>query len=118
MLSSAQPNTLTALTEDDAFSEDEDEAERILAERRDREQPNEAFTRHMTPSAVLAIVVGTSPLPRTQATKKLWAYIKRNGLQDEKDRRMINADAKLRPIFNKDRISMFEMTKLVSKHLR
>jgi chromatin remodeling complex protein RSC6 len=62
-------------------------------------------------------VVGSSPLPRTQVTKKLWAYIKRNGLQDKKNRRMINADAKLRPIFKKDQVSMFEMTKLVSRHL-
>ncbi|HEU4760700.1 MAG TPA: SWIB/MDM2 domain-containing protein, partial [Gemmatimonadales bacterium] len=65
----------------------------------------------------LAAVVGSSPLPRTQVTKKLWAYIKRNGLQDKKNRRMINADAKLRPIFKKDQVSMFEMTKLVSRHL-
>jgi chromatin remodeling complex protein RSC6 len=71
----------------------------------------------MTPSATLAAVVGSSPLPRTQVTKKLWAYIKRNGLQDKKNRRMINADAKLRPIFKKDQVSMFEMTKLVSRHL-
>jgi chromatin remodeling complex protein RSC6 len=71
----------------------------------------------MTPSSTLAAVVGSSPLPRTQVTKKLWAYIKRNGLQDKKNRRMINADAKLRPIFKKDQVSMFEMTKLVSRHL-
>lgn len=79
--------------------------------------PNAAFMKAMTPSATLAAVVGSSPLPRTQVTKKLWAYIKRNGLQDKKNRRMINADAKLRPIFKKDQVSMFEMTKLVSRHL-
>ena len=79
--------------------------------------PNAAFMKAMTPSATLAAVVGSSPLPRTQVTKKLWAYIKRNGLQYKKNRRMINADAKLRPIFKKDQVSMFEMTKLVSRHL-
>jgi chromatin remodeling complex protein RSC6 len=79
--------------------------------------PNAAFMKAMTPSSTLAAVVGSSPLPRTQVTKKLWAYIKRIGLQDKKNRRMINADAKLRPIFKKDQVSMFEMTKLVSRHL-
>jgi chromatin remodeling complex protein RSC6 len=79
--------------------------------------PNAAFMKAMTPSSTLAAVVGSSPLPRTQVTKKLWAYIKRNGLQDKKNRRMINADAKLRPIFKRDQVSMFEMTKLVSEHL-
>jgi chromatin remodeling complex protein RSC6 len=82
-----------------------------------KRKPNAAFMKAMTPSATLAAVVGSSPLPRTQVTKKLWAYIKRNGLQDKKNRRMINADAKLRPIFKKDQVSMFEMTKLVSRHL-
>lgn len=79
--------------------------------------PNAAFMKAMTPSSTLAAVVGSSPLPRTQVTKKLWAYIKRNGLQDKKNRRNIKADAKLRPIFKKDQVSMFEMTKLVSRHL-
>ncbi len=82
-----------------------------------KRKPNAAFMKAMTPSSTLAAVVGSSPLPRTQVTKKLWAYIKRNGLQDKKNRRMINADAKLRPIFKKDQVSMFEMTKLVSRHL-
>ncbi len=80
--------------------------------------PNAAFMKAMTPSSTLAAVVGSSPLPRTQVTKKLWAYIKRNGLQDKKNRRMINADAKLRPIFKKDQVSMFEMTKLVRTPLK
>ena len=79
--------------------------------------PNAAFMKAMTPSSTLAAVVGICPLPRTQVTKKLWAYINRKGLQDKKNRRMINADAKLRPIFKKDQVSMFEMTKLVSRHL-
>ena len=82
-----------------------------------KRKPNAAFMKAMTPSSTLAAVVGSSPLPRTQVTKKLWAYIKRNGLQDKKNRRMINADAKLRPIFKQDQVSMFEMTKLVSRHL-
>jgi chromatin remodeling complex protein RSC6 len=82
-----------------------------------KRKPNAAFMKAMTPSATLAEVVGSKPLPRTEVTKKLWAYIKRKGLQDRKNRRMINADAKLRPIFKKDQVSMFEMTKLVSKHL-
>ena len=79
--------------------------------------PNPAFMKPMTPSAQLAAVVGSSPMPRTEITKKLWEYIKRKGLQDAKERRMINADENLRPIFKKDRVSMFDMTKLVNKHL-
>jgi upstream activation factor subunit UAF30 len=80
--------------------------------------PNAAFMRAMTPSAQLGTVVGTAPLPRTEVTKKLWAYIKRKGLQDAKNRRQINADENLKPIFGgKSNVSMFEMTKLVNKHL-
>ncbi len=81
--------------------------------------PNAAFMKPMNPSAQLANVVGSSPLPRTEVTKKLWAYIKRKGLQDSKNRRMINADENLRPVFGgKGQVSMFEMTKLVNKHLK
>jgi upstream activation factor subunit UAF30 len=81
--------------------------------------PNAAFMRAMTPSAQLGTVVGTAPLPRTEVTKKLWAYIKRKGLQDAKNRRQINADENLKPIFGgKSQVSMFEMTKLVNKHLK
>ena len=77
-----------------------------------------AFMKPMTPSATLAAVIGSSPMPRTEVTKKLWAYIKRNGLQDHVNRRMINADDKLRAVFGgKSQVSMFDMTKLVSKHL-
>ena len=73
----------------------------------------------MNPSATLAAVVGSSAMPRTEVTKKIWAYIKRNGLQDKKNRRMINADEKLKPVFGgKSQVSMFEMTKLVNKHLK
>ena len=79
--------------------------------------PNAAFMKPMTPSAQLAMVVGAAPLPRTEVTKKLWAYIKRKGLQDAKNRRNINADDNLKPVFGgKAQVSMFEMTKLVNKH--
>jgi upstream activation factor subunit UAF30 len=72
----------------------------------------------LEPSAALAAVVGSKPLPRTQVVKKLWAYIKKNNLQDAKNRRNINADSKLKPVFGKAQVSMFEMTKIVSKHLK
>ena len=81
--------------------------------------PNAAFMKAMTPSAQLATVVGSTPIPRTEVTKKLWQYIKRNNLQDPKERRMIVADDKMKPVFGgKGRVSMFEMTKLVNKHLK
>ncbi len=81
--------------------------------------PSAAFMKPMTPSAQLSNVVGSEPLPRTEVTKKLWAYIRRKGLQDQKNRRMINADDNLRPIFGGSRqVSMFEMTRLVNKHLK
>ena len=83
-----------------------------------KRKPNAAFMRPLTPSTTLAAVVGASPLPRTEVVKKLWAYIKKNSLQDSKNRRNINADDKLKPIFGKATVSMFEMTKLVSKHLK
>ena len=80
--------------------------------------PSAAFMKPMQPSSQLATVVGSSAIPRTEVTKKLWAYIKRNGLQDSKNRRMINADDKLRPVFSgKSQVSMFDMTKLVNRHL-
>ena len=79
--------------------------------------PNAAFMKAMQPSEQLSAVVGSSPMPRTEITKKLWQYIKRKGLQDAKERRMINADENLRPIFKRDQVSMFDMTKLVNKHL-
>ena len=81
--------------------------------------PNAAFMKPMQPSAALGGVVGNNPMPRTEITKKLWGYIKKNNLQDPKERRMIVADDKLKPVFNgKGRVSMFEMTKLVNKHLK
>jgi upstream activation factor subunit UAF30 len=84
-----------------------------------KRKPNAAFMRPMQLDAALSAVVGSTPIPRTEVTKKLWQYIKRNGLQDAKERRMINADDKLRAVFNgKSKVSMFEMTKLVSKHMK
>jgi upstream activation factor subunit UAF30 len=81
--------------------------------------PNPAFMKPMQPDAALAAVVGNNPMPRTEITKKLWQYIKKNGCQDQKERRMINADDKLRPVFGgKNKVSMFEMTKLVNKHMK
>ena len=87
------------------------------AAKKSARKPNAAFMKAVKPSAALAVVVGAAPLPRTEVTKKLWAYIKRKGLQDTKNRRNIHADAALKPIFKKDQVNMFEMTKLVSKHL-
>ena len=80
---------------------------------------NAAFMKPVQPSAALAEVVGSKPIPRTEVTKKLWAYIKKNKLQDAKNRRMINADATLKSVFGgKSSVNMFEMTKLVGKHLK
>ena len=80
--------------------------------------PNPGFMKALTPSAELAAVVGASPLPRTEVTKKIWDYIKKNNLQDAANKRMINADGKLRAVFGKDQVSMFEMTKILSQHLK
>jgi len=84
-----------------------------------KRKPNAAFMKPMNPSSTLAAVIGSGAMPRTEVTKKIWAYIKRNGLQDKKNRRNINADDKLKAVFGgKSSVSMFEMTKLVSKHLK
>ena len=84
-----------------------------------KRKPNAAFMKAMTPSAVLAVVVGSNPLPRTEVTKKIWDYIKKNKLQDAINKRLINADEKLKAVFGgKSKVSMFEMTKLVSNHLK
>jgi chromatin remodeling complex protein RSC6 len=81
-------------------------------------KPNAAFMKPVTPDAVLAPIVGSKPLPRTELTKKLWAYIKKNGLQDKKVKTQINADDSLKAVFGgKSKVSMFEMTKLVSGHV-
>ncbi len=84
-----------------------------------KRKPNAAFMKAMTPSAALAAVVGSKAQPRTEITKNIWNYIKKNKLQDAKNRRMINADDKLKDVFGgKKQVSMFEMTKLVNKHLK
>ena len=84
-----------------------------------KRKPNAAFMKPMNPSASLAAAIGSSAQPRTEVTKKIWGYIKRNNLQDKKNRRMINADDKLKVVFGgKSQVSMFEMTKLVNKHLK
>jgi upstream activation factor subunit UAF30 len=81
--------------------------------------PNAAFMRPVQPDATVAEVVGAKPIPRTEVTKRLWAYIKKNGLQDKTNRRMINADVALKAVFGgKSSVNMFEMTKLVNKHLK
>jgi len=81
-------------------------------------KPNAAFMKALTPSAALAAVIGDKPLPRTEVVKKLWDYIKKGKLQDAVNKRLINADAKLKEVFGKAQVNMFEMTKLVSKHLK
>ena len=84
-----------------------------------KRKPNAAFMKPMTPSALLAAVIGATPMPRTEVTKKIWDYIKKNKLQDAINRRLINADERLRAVFGgKGKVSMFEMTKLVSNHLK
>ena len=83
-----------------------------------KRKPNAAFMAPMQPSATLGAVIGDKAMPRTDVTKKIWDYIKKNGLQDKANRRMINADEKLMKLFGKKQVSMFEMTKLVSKHVK
>ena len=94
-------------------------AKKAPAKKAAARKPNAAFMKAMTPSPELAAVVGNKPMPRTEITKKLWVYIKKNNLQDPKERRMINADDNLKAVFNgKKQVSMFDMTKLVNKHLK
>jgi len=83
-----------------------------------KRKPNAAFMKAMTPSASLAAIVGSAALPRTEVTKKVWDYIKKNKLQDAVNRRMINADDKLKQVLGKAKVTMFEMTKLISSHLK
>ena len=93
-------------------------AKKPAAKKTAARKPNASFMKEMTPSAALAEVVGNKPLPRTEVVKKLWAYIKKNNLQDAKNKRQINADDKLKPIFGgKKNVTMFEMTALVNKQL-
>ena len=94
-------------------------APKKVAKKKSARKPSAAFMRPLTPSAALAEVVGSKPLPRTEVVKKIWVYIKANKLQDSKNRRNINADAKLKPVFGgKAQVSMFDMAKLISKHLK
>jgi len=92
-------------------------AKKAAKKAKTKRTPNAAFMKPVTPSAALAAVVGAKAMPRTEVTKKIWAYIRKNGLQDQKNRRNINADDKLQVIFKKPTVNMFEMTKLISKHL-
>jgi upstream activation factor subunit UAF30 len=93
-------------------------AKKAAPKKKSARKPNAAFMAPLTPSATLGEVVGNKPIPRTEVVKKIWDYIKKNNLQDAKNRRMINADAKLKPIFGKDQISMFELAKIVNKHVK
>jgi len=94
-------------------------AAKKAAAKKPARQANAAFMRPVQPSEALAEIVGSKPIPRTEVTKKLWAYIKKNDLQDKKNRRMINADGVLKPVFGgKQAVNMFDMTKLVGKHLK
>jgi upstream activation factor subunit UAF30 len=93
-------------------------APRKAAKKKSARKPNAAFMKPMTPTGPLAAIIGSSPMPRTEVTSKIWAYIKRNKLQDSVNRRNINADEKLRPLFGKAQANMFELTKFVSKHLK
>jgi chromatin remodeling complex protein RSC6 len=89
------------------------------AKKKSARKPNAAFMKPVTPDAALSAVIGAKAVPRTEVTKKLWAYIKKNGLQDKKNKRNINADATLKAVFGgKSTVNMFEMTKLVSKHVK
>jgi len=90
-----------------------------VAKKKSARKPSAAFMRPLTPSAALAEIVGSKPLPRTEVVKKMWVYIKANKLQDKANKRMINADAKLKPVFaGKGQVSMFDMAKLLTKHLK
>jgi upstream activation factor subunit UAF30 len=94
-------------------------APKKAAKKKSARKPNAAFMAALTPSPTLAEVIGSKAVPRTEVIKKIWDYIKKNGLQDSKNRRMINADGKLKPLFDgKDQISMFELAKVVSKHVK
>lgn len=94
-------------------------AAKKAAKKKSARKPNAAFMAPLTPSATLAEVIGTKPLPRTEIIKKIWEYIKKNKLQDQKNKRMINADAKLKAVFaGKGQISMFELAKVINKHVK
>ncbi len=110
----AAPATKAAATQAAPAKKTADATKAPAAKKR---TPNAAFMKSMTPSPALAAVIGDKPMPRTEVTRKVWEYIKKNNLQDENKRTMINADAKLKAIFNQPQVTMFEMTKLISAHL-
>jgi upstream activation factor subunit UAF30 len=93
-------------------------AAKKAAKKKSARKPNAAFMAPLQPSATLGEVVGSKPIPRTEIVKKVWDYVKKNNLQDKKNRRMINADSKLKPLFGKDQISMFELAKVINKHVK
>jgi upstream activation factor subunit UAF30 len=93
-------------------------AKKAAAPAKAKRAPSAAFMKPMTPSAALAAIVGAKALPRTEITRKVWEYIKKNSLQDKLQKRMINADAKLKEVLGKAQVSMFEMTKIISGHLK
>ena len=93
-------------------------APKKAAKKKVARKPNAAFMKPLTPSGPLAAIIGSTPMPRTEVTSKIWAYIKKNKLQDAVNKRMINADAKLKEVFNKAQVSMFEMAGLIGKHLK
>jgi upstream activation factor subunit UAF30 len=93
-------------------------APKKAAAKKEARKPNAAFMAPLMPSDLLAEVIGNKPLPRTEIVKKIWEYIKKNDLQDKTNRRMINADAKLKPVFGKDQISMFELAKVVNNQIK
>ena len=93
-------------------------ATKKAAAKKSARKPNAAFMAPLTPNSALAEVIGNKPMPRTEIVKKVWDHIKKNGLQDQKNRRMINADAKLKPLFGKAQISMFELAKIVNNNIQ
>jgi upstream activation factor subunit UAF30 len=93
-------------------------AKKASPKKKSARKPNAAFMAPLTPSGSLAEVIGAKARPRTEVVKNIWEYIKKNNLQDKKNRRMINADGKLKPIFGKDQISMFELAKVLNKHVK
>jgi upstream activation factor subunit UAF30 len=91
---------------------------KAAAKKKVARKPNAAFMKPLTPSGPLAAIIGSTPMPRTEVTSKIWAYIKKNKLQDAVNKRMINADEKLKELFGKAKADMFELTRFVSKHLK
>jgi chromatin remodeling complex protein RSC6 len=114
----AQPAATKAAAKTAAPAAAKKAAAKTAAPATAKRTPSAAFMKPMTPSAALAAIVGAKPLPRTEITRKVWEYIKKNSLQDKVEKRMINADAKLKEVLGKAQVSMFEMTKIISSHLK